>query len=128
MKQKQETGFFFRKALWILMTLYMLTACTGCARDQTDFVRLASSGAEQSITDTVEDSPASAESKTAAEIYVHVCGAVKNAGVYKLEEGERVFAAIEAAGGFLSDAAEESINQARVLADGEELYLSLIHI
>ena len=58
-----------------------------------------------------------------SEIYVHVCGAVKNAGVYKMTEGDRVFAAIEAAGGFLPDAAEESINQARILVDGEELYI-----
>lgn len=123
MKQKKETGVFFKMALWILMTLYMLTAYTGCARDQTEFVRVTSSRVESGITETVEDSPASAESKTAAEIYVHVCGAVKNAGVYKMAEGDRVFAAIEAAGGFLPDAAEESINQARALADGEELYI-----
>ena len=123
MKQKQETEVFFKKALWTLMTLYMLTACTGCARDQTEFVRVTSSGVESSVTETMEDSPASAESKAAEEIYVHVCGAVKNAGVYRMAEGDRVFAAIEAAGGFLPDAAEESINQARVLADGEELYI-----
>lgn len=122
MKKKKETGVVFKKTLWVLATLYMLTACTGCARNQTEFVRVPSSGTVQSMTDAGED-PASQESRAVSEIYVHVCGAVKNAGVYKMTEGDRVFAAIEAAGGFLPDAAEESINQARVLADGEELYI-----
>lgn len=56
-------------------------------------------------------------------IYVHVCGAVKNPGVYVLTEGTRVVDAVEAAGGFTSEAAKEVLNQAVLLKDGEQLYV-----
>ena len=36
-------------------------------------------------------------------IFVDVCGAVMNPGVYELDGSSRVFQAIEAAGGFLTD-------------------------
>lgn len=54
-------------------------------------------------------------------ICVHVCGAVKEPGVYELEEGSRVADAIEAAGGLLEDTPQESLNFARILADGEQV-------
>ena len=56
------------------------------------------------------------------KIFVHVCGQVKNPGVYELEEGSRVFEVIEAAGGMTKQAAD-SINQAEVLLDGQQLYV-----
>lgn len=54
-------------------------------------------------------------------IFVHVCGAVVREGVYKLQEGARVFEAVDAAGGFTQDADRDYINQAQVLCDGEQL-------
>ena len=39
-------------------------------------------------------------------IYVDVCGAVANPGVFQLAAGSRVFQAIEAAGGYLPEAAQ----------------------
>lgn len=57
------------------------------------------------------------------EIYVHVCGAVKNPGVYQLAYDARVYEAIEKAGGFLEDAAEEALNQAQTLQDGQKLFI-----
>ena len=56
-------------------------------------------------------------------LYVHVCGAVQKAGVYALPLTARVFEALEAAGGCTDEAAQESVNQARLLTDGEELYI-----
>ena len=47
-----------------------------------------------------------------AYIYVHVCGAVKSPGVYRLREGSRLYEAVEAAGGLTEDASGESLNQA----------------
>lgn len=52
---------------------------------------------------------------------VHICGAVENPGVYELEEGSRVYQAVEAAGGFTEEAARDYLNQALVLADGMKL-------
>lgn len=56
-------------------------------------------------------------------IYVDVCGAVANPGVFQLEEGSRVFQAIEAAGGYLEDAAQSCVNRASILSDGQQLYI-----
>lgn len=56
-------------------------------------------------------------------IYVDVCGAVMEPGVYELETGNRVFQAIDAAGGFAPDAAGEYINQAEALCDGQQIYI-----
>ena len=56
-----------------------------------------------------------------AVIYVDVCGAVKQPGVYQLPEGSRVFEAVRLAGGFSDEAAPASVNQALPLSDGQQL-------
>ncbi|MBE3518848.1 MAG: helix-hairpin-helix domain-containing protein [Firmicutes bacterium] len=62
-------------------------------------------------------------SEPPAEIVVHVAGAVKNPGVYKLRDGQRVYEAVEMAGGARQDAALDSVNLAQVLSDGEKVYI-----
>ena len=58
-----------------------------------------------------------------AMIYVDVCGAVANPGVFQLAAGSRVFQAIEAAGGYLPKAVQNCVNRAGVLTDGQQLYI-----
>lgn len=56
-------------------------------------------------------------------IYVDIGGCVKKPGVYKMESGNRIFEAIEKAGG-LSEKADVSIlNQAIEIKDGEKIYI-----
>lgn len=57
------------------------------------------------------------------DIYVDICGAVKNPGVIKVNEGARVIDAVEIAGGLLSSADRKRVNLARVLIDGEQIYI-----
>lgn len=70
---------------------------------------------------------ASAEAKTQLEIeaklrvYVHVCGKVAKPGVYEMEEGSRVFQAVELAGGLLDEAAVDYLNMAQIVADGMKI-------
>ena len=54
-------------------------------------------------------------------IYVHVVGEVALPGLYQLPVGSRASDAIDLAGGLSSEAAQESINLARILSDGEQL-------
>ncbi|MBQ6392956.1 MAG: ComEA family DNA-binding protein [Eubacterium sp.] len=54
-------------------------------------------------------------------IYVHVCGCVKNPGLYRLKEGSRIDAAIRAAGGFSKEADEKSVNLALPVKDGTQI-------
>jgi len=58
-----------------------------------------------------------------ADIVVHVVGAVIRPEVYSLPSGSRVADAIKAAGGGLGNAALGSLNLARILADGEQVYV-----
>jgi competence protein ComEA len=58
-----------------------------------------------------------------AVIFVHVCGQVKKAGVYKISKDSRVSDAIEAAGGLTKKAAGDAINQAEKVSDGERIYI-----
>ena len=54
-------------------------------------------------------------------IYVYVCGAVNNPGVYELDMGSRLFEAVEKAGGFGQEAEKTSLNLAREVLDGEQI-------
>lgn len=56
-------------------------------------------------------------------IYVHVCGAVKKPGVYKVMADSRICDAIQAAGGLTKKAADTDVNQAELLTDGEQVYI-----
>ena len=63
----------------------------------------------------------SAGEKTALPFYVHICGEVVSPGVYELEDGSRVFQAIERAGGFTDRAAAEYLNMAERIKDGMKI-------
>ena len=54
-------------------------------------------------------------------IEVHVAGAVVSAGVYRLEEGSRVYQAVEKAGGSLEEADLDRINLAQPIYDGQQI-------
>ena len=62
------------------------------------------------------------EEETVREVYVYVCGAVKVPGVVSLPEGSRTSDALEAAGGFTPEAAQEAVNLAAKVSDGEKIY------
>jgi competence protein ComEA len=61
--------------------------------------------------------------RSSGMIYVHVCGAVKKPGVYKLAQGARVADAVESAGGFSKKASDVSLNLAANLEDGQKIYV-----
>jgi competence protein ComEA len=58
---------------------------------------------------------------TPGMLTVYVSGAVATPGVYTLPAGSRVDAAVQAAGGFLPGAEQESINLAKPLEDGQQI-------
>ena len=59
----------------------------------------------------------------AAEIVVHVNGAVKHPGVYHLPPGSRCDDALKAAGGANSDANTDALNLASHLEDGSQIHV-----
>lgn len=58
---------------------------------------------------------------TPRQVMVYVTGAVAHQGVYSFPQGSRRIDAIEAAGGFLTNADVEYINMAALLQDGEQI-------
>jgi competence protein ComEA len=59
----------------------------------------------------------------AVDITIDVQGAVVHPGVYKLSIGSRVIDAIKAAGGVTKAGDPSDLNQARIIADGEQIYI-----
>ena len=60
------------------------------------------------------------------QIYVFVCGAVAQEGVYELPAGSRVYQAVEAAGGYTADADTSYINQADPVTDAQKLEIPTV--
>jgi competence protein ComEA len=58
-----------------------------------------------------------------SDIYVHLCGAVKQPGVYQVSVNSRVIDLIEQAGGLTKEAAGDYINQAQQVTDGQRIYI-----
>ncbi len=98
----------------VLLMLAMMLSLTACKAKKNATFDL------ESI-DTQEESKSSKEAK--ADIYVYVCGAVEQEGVYKLPAGSRIYEAVEMAGGFREDAAKSEVNQAEVLVDEARVYV-----
>ena len=61
------------------------------------------------------------EKPDSGECAVYVSGAVKQPGLYRYQGTARVCDAIQAVGGFQANAAEDSLNLARLLEDGEQI-------
>lgn len=80
----------------------------------------------ESDEDTIDDIQTGSDDENLQEdskeiLYVHVCGAVINPGVYEMTLGEHIFNAIDAAGGFAEDAAQDYINLAEPICDGMKI-------
>ena len=64
-----------------------------------------------------------ASSEEAKTLVVHICGAVSAPGVYELPAGSRIIDAVEAGGGFLTEADEACCNLAEEIVDGCQIYI-----
>ena len=103
------------KKFMVILCVILCVWNVGCADSELEEIALETS-----------DSGEVQEEIVRTEIYVFVCGAVRNPGVYAMSEGDRVVEAINAAGGFLDDAAKEAWNQAELLRDEKKIYVPTI--
>lgn len=115
--------------LWFLI-LFSFTGCMAPGEEVFEFVpqnqaeqipeeEIKEEKEAQKEVQTEEDSP----EVNPVQIYVDVSGEVNNPGVYILEEGARVFQAIEAAGGVTQQACMKNVNQARKLTDEDRVWI-----
>lgn len=79
--------------------------------------------ARGAVTVAVPEPDQEQASPAPAQAVVHVCGAVRNPGVYILPAAARVYEAVAKAGGALPEADQSAVNLAARLVDGEQIYL-----
>lgn len=108
----------------ILMCCIMVTGIFASCGVQDSVILLPEDRAEESSEGSgpVMEEPVQMTEDSIPTVFVYVCGAVVNPQVVELPEGSRAQDALEAAGGFATDAHEEYINLAQKVADGEKLY------
>lgn len=120
MKQK-------KKILWMLLPVLVFGGCGSqgsvLKRTQQESSLLETQEKEPETEDGAETENRQEENLEHTEewIYVDVCGAVENPGVYRSEAGSRVFQVLEQAGGCTQDASLETVNQADLLSDGQKI-------
>ena len=117
MIHKRNKGRFI-----LLFLLLFLTGCSlspgGEVIEQIDAEYAESDDSEEGD-DIVENSNVNKDI-----IWVHICGQVRNPGVYSFPKGSRVFDAVDAAGGFTEDADCDSVNLATTLTDEGKIYVA----
>lgn len=81
---------------------------------------------EEGLTVTQAEASQEGTASTAqpVRLSVHVVGEVANPGLYEVDAGSRVQAAIDAAGGFTNDANQGSVNLAHEIVDGEQIVVA----
>ncbi len=91
-------------------------------QSDSEVLLLETTSPEPSIMEEVTEIPV-ATAVSSNKIYVYLCGQVNQPDVYELCVGARVKDVVELAGGFTSQAAPECVNLARVVEDGEQIYI-----
>lgn len=111
----------------IVISLVSLSCLISCGREEVLFeqeaVALEEVTDEGAIMETTEEADVIKESYTPRVMMVHVCGAVRNPGVYELEDGSRIIDAVLEAGGLQEDAAADALNLAMPVSDGSRVYV-----
>ncbi len=98
----------------LILSLSLLSA--GCGKEENILYPVESSESSE-VSD--ESSEAQDTEETRQTIFVYLCGAVQNPGVYEVPEGTRLFEVLKLAGGLTADASDSSLNQAEKLNDGQ---------
>lgn len=112
------------KICCMVSIIVLSVVLSGCEKSEdAEFQEISLEELEEEGTSGVEENVSVDTDEESGKIYVHVCGEVKNPGVYELDSGSRIFEAIEAAGGMTNKIAENAINQAQLLSDGQQVYV-----
>ena len=110
--------------------LLLLNVLAGCGTKPEEILLAADASVQQEVPSQKQDSiqelsvtEPQEDLVQADTIFVYVCGAVCNPGVYELPAESRAYEAVTQAGGMSEDAAGTAVNLAEVLADGQKLQI-----
>ena len=120
----------------VVLALIPAFFVTGCNRVAENNMKISVVGTENASEDIPEEGTdeyytaenesqpyISEENTEDAAVCVYLCGAVENEDVYSVPAGSRVNDVVVLAGGLSEDAAAQYINLARVVSDGERIYI-----
>ena len=117
----EKMSYLKRICVWILSM--SLIIASGCMKKELILETGESIVHETEVLLETELETSSQKEDSKALIYVYVCGYVKCPGVYGLNNGDRIYQAIEMAGGAALEADLSSLNLASVLSDGQKIYV-----
>lgn len=111
----------------VIMMLITVVMFGGCQKEETVFHDISEEELEEKGVsgdeDGMEKDGIEKDGIEKEGIFVHVCGEVVHPGVYELKAGSRVYEAVKAAGGMSENAAQNFLNQAEILEDGQQIYV-----
>lgn len=118
-EKRRNAGCVLFRVVAGFMIIFMLS---GCGNDHVSYEPAdVTDDADAQVTEQQTDE-SSATSENTGYVYVYVCGAVRQEGVYRLPEGSRINDALILAGGLTEDAASGVLNLAESVQDGQKLY------
>ncbi len=110
--------------------LLLLSVLAGCGTKPEEILLAADASVQQEAPSQKQDSIQELSITEPQEdlvqtdtIFVYVCGAVCNPGVYELPAESRAYEAVTQAGGMQEEAAGTAVNLAEVLTDGQKLQI-----
>lgn len=114
-----------RIIFFIILLVITGVVCVSCGKEQSDTISLNGAAETENtltVAESTEKSDSAGESATGVNgVYVYVTGQVKNPGVYQVNENARLYEVIDLAGGFTKKAAENALNLAEKVCDGQHI-------
>lgn len=119
---------FIKHMKCMLCGMLIMSCISACGKDTAQYITSeevysATEKKEIELQETVSEAESEKINSEPVLIYVYICGAVENSGVYTLSSGSRVCDLFELAGGLTEEAAADYWNQASLLTDGQMLYV-----
>lgn len=118
---KQKVIFTILIIILILVGIYVYNIRFNSSEDNVNTENVNNINLAENFLDTNEN-----KNEKDNLIIVHITGAVKKSGIVKLNEGARIYDAIEMAEGSLENADLSKINLAYALEDGQKIYIPFI--
>lgn len=106
---------------YVLITLAVICAGSLYSCSRSESAKESQVLKDESATELNKGSEAITVESSEAELFVYVCGSVAQPGVYHVPVGTRAFQVIEMAGGITEVAAQDALNLAETVADGQKI-------
>ncbi|MDD3361650.1 MAG: helix-hairpin-helix domain-containing protein [Hespellia sp.] len=109
---------------WIAI-LSVIVICGGCReQEKSELERVTIEDTKENGSVTEEESEnLTVENQKEEKVWVYICGAVNQPGVYTFDSEVRIFEVIAQAGGMTEAASATFLNQAQLVLDGEQIYV-----